>query len=422
MRQLLLATSALGVFALCQPAFADDEVEVKVGGYIRGWGEYIDQDFNSALTSDRNTVFSSDSELHFTARYTFDNGVQLGFRTEIRLWSDNRPPTDDDNTVDEASAWVDFIYGKIEFGLNDGAADQMQIREPQVSISHSINDPRVFNLIDPTNRARQLGSDNAGHIVATRTDMYFGEDNTKIIYKSPRIVGFQAGISYMPEYSETFDGFTSRSDDDPRQQSDMLELAVNYAGASLFESVDLSFYAAYQQASIEAPTGGQDDLSTWGAGVNVKWEGLTVGGSYLNTNAFANRLEIEDDFAFPNIKGRGITGNGGAGVDDDFTTTVWGAGATYSYDAFIFGVNYVAGSAERPSLPDVETRAWEVAAAYRLFNLARLTLGYQKWEFDQSGFDASASPGVQQDFEADVVYTELSLDFDDVSKLTEFFE
>ncbi len=420
MKQFLLATSALATLAFCGSALADDEIEFKVGGYVRGYGEYIDQDVNEALTSDRNTVFSSDAELHLTAKYTFDDGVQLGFRTEVRLWSDNRPPTDDDNTLDEASAWIDFLYGRIEVGLNDGAADQMYIREPQVSMAHSINDPRVFNLIDPTNRSRQLGSDNDGHIVATRTDMYFGEDNTKIIIKSPRIVGFQVAASFMPEYDETFNGFTSRDDDDSGQQSEMLELAANYVGS--LGDIDLSFYGAYQQASIEEPAFGEDDLSTWGGGVNVKYDGLTVGGSYLNTNAFDNRLEIEDDFAFPNIKGRGIVGNGGAGVDDDFTTTVWGAGATYSFDAFIVGVNYVDGSAERPLLSEVTTTAWEVAGAYRLFDLARLTVGYQHWEFGNSGLDSSSAPGVQEDFEANVVYTELSIDIDDIGKLTSFFE
>jgi predicted porin len=415
MRQLLLATSALALLAVATPALADD-FSVRVGGYVRGYLEYIDQDVNGALTDDRDFVASSESEMHLVAKNIFDDGFQLGFRTEIRLWSDNRPPTDDDNTVDEVSIFADFIYGKIEFGLNDGAADQLHIREPQVSRSHSINDPRVFNLIDPTNRDVQLGSDNDGHIVATRTDMYLGEDNTKVIITSPRIVGFQAAVSFMPEYDESFDGFGSRSSDDPRQQSEMLELAANYIGS--LGDVDLSAYGAFQSASIESPSGGEDDLDTWGAGANVKFEGLTVGGSFLSTNAFANRLRIEPAFT----EGRGITGNGGAGVDDDFTTTVWAAGATYAYDAFIFGVNYVDGSAERPLLPDVESRAWEVAAAYRLFNLARLTVGYQKWEFTQTGLDSSSAPGLQQDFEADVIYTELSFDIEDVSTLTQYFD
>lgn len=416
MRQLLLTTTALACLAASAPAFADDEFDWRVGGYARGYGEYIDQDVNEALTSDRNTIFSSEAELHLTTKYTFDDGVQLGFRTEIQLWRDNRPPTDNDNTIDEASAWVDFIYGRVEIGLNDGAADQMLIREPQVSMSHSINDPRVFNLIAPTNRDVQLGSDNAGHIVATRTDMYLGEDNAKIIYKSPRLIGFQVAASYMPEATESFDGFTSRSDDDNNQQSEMLELAVNYTGS--LGAVDLSMYSAYQQANNEASTGGQDDLDTWGAGVLVKWDGLRVGGSYLDTNAFANRLSIEPSF----VEGRGITGNGGAGVNDDFRTTVWGAGATYTIDAIVVGVNYVDGSAERPILDQVSTTAWEVAAAYRLFDVARLTVGYQKWDFGNSGYDASSAVGVQEDFEADVIYTELAIDIEDVRKFSEMFE
>jgi predicted porin len=415
MRQLLLATSALASLAASAPAFADD-FTVRAGGYIRGYAEYIDQDVNEALTSERDFIVSSDSELHFLAKNTFDDGIQLGFRTEIRLWSDNRPPTDDDNTIDEASIFADLIYGRVEFGLNDGAADQLYIREPQVSKAHTINDPRVFNLINPENRDVQLGSDNEGNIVATRTDLYLGEDNTKIIVTSPRIVGFQAAVSFMPEYDETFDGFASRSSDDPRQQSEMLELAANYIGS--LGDVDISAYGAYQAANIESPTGGEDDLDAWGAGVNVKYDGLTVGASYLSTNAFANRLRIEPAFT----EGRGITGNGGEGVDDDFITTVWGAGATYAYDAFIFGVNYVDGSAERPLLPDVETRAWEVAGAYRLFDLVRLTVGYQKWEFEQTGLDSSSAIGLQQDFEADVIYTELSFDIEDVSKLTQYLD
>jgi hypothetical protein len=415
MRQLLLVTSAWVTVALCAPAFADD-VTVRAGGFVLGYLEYIDQDVNEALTSERDFIASSESELHFLAKITFDGGSQLGVRTELKLWNDNRPPTDNDNTVDEASVFYDFVYGRAEFGLNDGAASQLFIKEPQVSKSHGINDPHVFNLIEPINRDVQLGSDNGGHIVATRTEMYLGEDNTKLIVTSPRIVGFQAAVSYMPEYDETFDGFGSRSSDDARQQSEMLELGANYIGS--LGDIDLSAYGAYQVAGIESPTGGQDDLDTWGAGINVRYEGLAVGGSYLSTNAFANRLSIEPEF----VEGRGILGNGGAGVDDDFTTTVWGAGATYSYDAFIFGVNYVDGSAERPLLPDVETRAWEVAAAYRLFDLARLTIGYQKWEFAQTGLDSSSAVGLQQDFEANVVYTELSFDIEDVSKLTAYFD
>ncbi|MFP3942663.1 MAG: porin [Alphaproteobacteria bacterium] len=154
-------------------------------------------------------VFGSDSEVHFRGRTVLDNGLGVAFRAELELEDDAEVDRDAD-TIDEVYAQVSGAFGRFQFGMQDGVADQMIISAPNVFSQFTISsiDMNPFELYaDPALNGVGLPG---GPFPPSRTRFILGitsfldtspdftADFTKIIYFTPRIYGIQLGVSFAP--------------------------------------------------------------------------------------------------------------------------------------------------------------------------------------------------------------------------------
>lgn len=124
MKKLLLSSAAVcGLAMIATPAAA--QLELELGGYFKGYGAYVDQDDDAGEVNDFD--FVRNTELHFGAETTLDNGLTVGFHTEAE--TDAGAAGSDGFNVDESYVYFSGGWGRINAGDEDGASYLLQVAE-----------------------------------------------------------------------------------------------------------------------------------------------------------------------------------------------------------------------------------------------------------------------------------------------------
>ena len=350
-KQLIGTTALVGVGALAasgvaQDANAADPLTLTIGGYYQTSLEYRDEDDNlgepGANTQDFQII--DDGEIQFTAATTLDNGIGVKARIEYEHQNQGGGTT----TADEH--WVEFSggFGQLRIGSDDNASNAMHYQAPGASLNMGVNTP-TFAI-----------TTGGGNNASTTTYVNTGGDAQKVIWFSPRIAGFQLGLSYAPDNApnDTSGGFL---DNQGGAQEDVFSVGLNFVES--FNDIDVAVSGGYLTGNLEAQTtgGNADDIEQWSAGLNVGFAGFTVGAS----------IRFSDN---------GIRNNG--------DSTTWDAGITYATGPLTVGFTYLSSEAEDPAtLGDDETDQFVVSAAYNIGPGVDLWGGVKWFEFED---DANA--------------------------------
>jgi predicted porin len=422
MTRILMTTTVLAsAFAvLATPALASDKVKLSLGGYYHFTAYSVDQDERNAAAGGlpaqplRSHGFASEGEVHIKGKTVLDNGLEVGFRAEFELEKDNArrivssPGTGNaqpnvqysDDLIDEVWGYIEGVFGRVVFGQEDGVGDLMGVFAPRVSESNRIDDAETYMFEDPASPG-QIFAPNG---LTLRTDLMISDDSTKVVYMTPRFFGVQVGVSYAPELAKNYAGFVTRQRTQPDQQSEIWEAAVNYNQS--FSNVDLAAYFGYVSGTAENPSPSTDDLEEWGFGLQAKYAGFSVGGSYRNTNS------VGGGFLTASALGAGA-------VLRDRETSIWSVGAKYETGPWAFGLNYIRGVAELATAGEKQRgQAYQAAASYEVGPGIVVILGYQHWDFEAAGTlvptfanTASAFAFTPTNASADMIYLETALSF-----------
>lgn len=325
MRKLLISTALLTVaFA----PVAKAEMEVTLGGYVNFQAAMFDND--AANNSDRD--FQSESELKVTAKGTADNGLEYGAYIEVFA------STTDTSNTDEVNLYLKGGWGKLELGDQDGAASAMGFAAPYVGIG------QVFgSYVDyvPTADRGYRNAESAADTFMKVIDTY---DDTKVTYYSPKFAGFQAGVSYVPELGSEGEGvvFTDTTSD----FRDGFEFGLGYEGE--LSGVKVKGVGTYTMA--DSTSNAVEDLSSWGLGLQLGYQGFTFGGNYVddgdsglasattndNVKKYSLGATYEADawgvglsYAQVDFDQNGVSYDSAGGTGSGGDYTAWGAGATY---------------------------------------------------------------------------------------------
>lgn len=289
MKKILLCSAALvGVAFAAAPAMA--QVDVTVGGHTKNYMGYAD---NSGDAKDFDML--RESELHFNAEGTADNGLTYGFHVETEV------DGGDGFEVEESYLYLASSLGRVNLGSEDGAAYLLQVAAP--SADSNIDGLRQY--INPFNTESVLAN-------AVLSGLDYANDATgtseKVTYLSPNWAGFQFGLSYTPstdgnlgDVTEGLAGFAG--DDD----NDFYEGAARYEGT--FNNIGFALGAGYGQSEDS------DDFQNWNVGADFDIGAFGIGAAYT---------EVESDLA---------------GIDLEADTVV--VGADYTTGPFQFGVSYL---------------------------------------------------------------------------------
>lgn len=426
--------AALAVVVLSLPSAASNW-SFDWGGQANLSGYGIDQD--EVTGNDlQDFGFAAEGKAWGRLRSVTESGIEYGVRGQLRFQSREHEFSNDliggaPDVVDEAWFYLQTAFGRLTVGLEDGAADGAGIYSPTVSDINRLDDARAFALRNPLATGYDPYTPNGAHV---RTDLSASGDAFKAVYYSPRLIGVQLSASYAPELSRGLNDLFNRNDEIDRQ-GDIWEVGLNYQGA--LSAFDVGVYAGYVKGYNEAasirtvgivadaigPAGATaftslpftpDDLEEWGAGAQVAFEGLKVGGSFKVTN----------------VAGGAGLADGGAGsvgcailagcVLPGKHTTSWGAGASYETGPWRIGAEYVNLEQELPDFLDgtalrsltQDAEAWSGAIGYEFDSNARIVAGYQQYSYQGPGgaCQGGATP-VCDTLDAGLGYIQTSISF-----------
>lgn len=353
MKKYLVASTAIISALIAMPAHA--ELNLDLGGHFRGYGVYADSD----AANKNDFELRRDTEIHFTGEATSDNGLTVGVHYEAMVGGALE--------TDEAYAYFAGNWGRVNFGSEDGAAYLLQVAAP--SADSNVDGLRTAIQANDQTGLTTLGILDGPAAVTSMTGYTgvfsnnFGtnttangvrlldydhadfQDTDRITYLTPKFSGFQGGVSYAPQAGQKTVGNSIAAvgaDNSTSTYENLWEVAGRWDGE--FEGFGLSAGAGYSTADIQSATGAlageaNGNLDTWNAGLNVAFQGFSVGAAYLNSEA---------DVV-------------GGSLDSD----TWVIGTAWDNGPYHVGASYLNQNVDRPAAAaDIDADRWTVGAGY----------------------------------------------------------
>jgi hypothetical protein len=252
-----------------------------------------------------------EGEVYFRGQTTLDNGLTVGAFVQLEALTSA-------DQIDESYIYFSGSFGRVEYGSMDSVAEQMYYGVPGTIL------PQLSTVIRNTTHYN-VGGNAAIYPQAGPGFTGYG-DWDKVNYYTPRIAGFQFGISYAPETCEdanvaslaanqaaaigqtvpgaaSFAGagggaggaggfgcigsFSNATNNG--QQGDVATLGFNYVNK--FGPVDVGAAFFWSKGNLEGPTGlgtvngiTATDRKEMGFGLNLSAYGFTIAGGWRRDN------------------------------------------------------------------------------------------------------------------------------------------
>ena len=264
-RALLLASAALPAAALAASAA---EKSVGIGGYFHGFlaaGAHDDGP-GEPNANTRNHWIAREAEIHFRADVKLDSGLAVGVFVEL----ESETCADQ---IDETFISFEGGFGRVLLGSTNGAPYKMAVLPRSALPGHGFSDPRMFHGQSGTNSVGRLGP---------LLQPIASSDSEKATYFTPRFAGLQLGASYAPDRCEengcggSYGG--AETDNDLNQQSETVEIGLNYARK--IGEVDFALSGGWARGNNENPSAGNGDQEEWSAGASLSWNGFILTGAW----------------------------------------------------------------------------------------------------------------------------------------------
>jgi outer membrane protein OmpU len=401
---------AMSGFAVAAQTKVGD-VHLKLSGYGTLVGEGIDQSNMDGLDD---VVGAIDTSLVGAFWIDSDDGMEFGGVIALDLdyatnFENSLNDAGDTTILNEAWIYADTKWGRLQAGQQDGVARIMGLRPPSVSGSVRVDNPEVYLLAYPCqalcdrDNPQFPGSMFNPNGMQLRSDIHGSDVWLKVAYFTPRIHGFQFGVSYAPDGSRNLGEFFGGGADHRNKQSNVWDFALNYLAT--WGDVDVGASVGYVMGENELndSPGFFTDLRDWGGGINLAYREWSAGVSYRNTNVVGGGPELHGSFA--------------SNVLDDEETEVWSAGIKYETGPWSFGANYITQTAGLAFTSEEQDGSGvELAVGYTLNEHIRFTGGYQHFDFEgPQGSCTTDNGGVffpQCDtLDADVAFVETRFSF-----------
>ncbi len=338
MKKLLLSTTALvaaGSLVTSQAHAAG--LEASLNGYMEQWFGFSNQDEDTTAgpaggAEFTETNFASDTEVHFNAVATLDNGLKVQYHVELEGNTSG-------DQIDESYLQLTANWGQIIFGSENSAQYKMGYGPAQFGATAITG--------DTTQWINQTGQGGGG---AGRFRTPWGSanievdsscnDDKRLTYFTPRFSGFQFGASYTANCGSQD---TNALGTDATIEH-ILSFGANFSRK--FDQVKVQVSAGYGRGEKPAGNTG-DDPETIIFGTRIGFGGFTIGGYYGDTIGAIHS---------------------GAGLVNDNENTGYAAGVSYANGPW--GVSFTWSHGEREgTIADTsedEVDRFELGGKYKL--------------------------------------------------------
>lgn len=365
MKKLLYGSTALiAAGMVASSAGAAERVKMGITGYFQAFGIYVDEDdgVGEPGANRREHSLEREGEIIFNGKTTLDNGIEVGVQVQLEAETCG-------DQIDESFIWFEGGFGRINIGSENSAAYLMHYASPTASGSFA------FGLNEPNFRPYQPGTHAAGPGATVLTNpVLLSSDSEKITYFTPRISGFQLGISYTPDNCEENGGASAPgavacggsyggAELDNNNTGEVFEIGVNFV--QKFGDFNVAVSGSWGVADDEVGTAATDDPEQWSIGAQIAFWGFTVGGAYNDAE--------------------NIAGTRG------FDTEDWNIGLRYATGPWGIGIQYAnKETSTATGVAEDEIDAVEIGASYDLGPGVSLHGGVQFWNLDDGASAAAA--------------------------------
>lgn len=288
MKKALYGTTALcAAGMLGAPGAAAESIELGLGGFMNSFVVVGDGDLDSEDDNTGSIGFWRDGEVHFNGSYRHDSGITFGAHVELEVFSDTGDGTIDQ--IDENYIFLSGDFGRVVVGSENSAAYLMHYTAPETAIA--INSGWVSTFMPAVADWGDAGE--ARTLYTTYLD--YGNDENQITYFTPRIEGFQLGISYAPSVTDS-QGEEARGGQPADHDTDFhngVGFGANYQGDLSGVGVAASFGYVRKQSPDRYDSLGAEDYQGINFGLNMSYAGFTFGGSYANI--FGGEFSVGED-------------------------------------------------------------------------------------------------------------------------------
>ena len=271
MKKILLGTTAIvaaGLIASASSAIAAEKLKLQVGGYMEQWFGYVNQD--DAPGQDFSGLdVKSDSEIQFHGSTTLDNGISVGVNVQLEANSNSG------DQIDESYLIVKGGFGEINLGSENSAMYKMHYAPADFGIGLNTGDQTGW--VSPTTNAAGNSITEGGYFRAPYGSTYVepvrANDSEKLTYYTPRVEGFQFGLSYAPETGQ--DNIASPNRD--TANTDLVMAGANFKRT--FGSASVRASLGYGTV-LDGVAGTNTEPSAFNAGIGLGFGGFGAGISY----------------------------------------------------------------------------------------------------------------------------------------------
>lgn len=282
MKKILFGTTALLAAAVIAPtAQASEPVKLQLGGFLEYWvaGAKQDGDVGTPVNS---FDIQGEGEIYFKGSTTLDNGLTVGVMVQLEAGADNN----EGDLIDESYLYVEGKYGKVIAGSTDNASYLLRATAPNAAYTEVDDTAIPAYLVNPG-------------LTDNITDTDFDGDANKLIYFTPKMYGLQLGVSYS--------GSNNPSGDDANTTTETIRKSTDfdqtYAFGASYERevgpVGVLATAGYTHSEANGSNGVTGDVQDWAFGLNLTYEGFTLGGAYRGISAgVGSAAEAKDGYAW----------------------------------------------------------------------------------------------------------------------------
>jgi predicted porin len=268
MKQTLLATTALAAISMANTVNAA-EWDVRVGGYFEQILAFSSA--NSPAGSDFDGVdVSTDAEIHFKPSITLDNGLKIGVNIQLEAFDAAG------DTIDESFVSIKGSFGEVLIGSENSAGYKMTYAAPDVTfLNINSGSTTTFIPFSGTVAGISTGDDVFRRTLGTTYLENVGNnDASRFTYFTPRFSGFQIGVSYARDPGEVNGPVNNNA-----VLNDIFDIGANYVNS--FGDFNVAISGRWGIASD--PISGMNP-EVFGAGINLGFGGVTIGGSFAEQN------------------------------------------------------------------------------------------------------------------------------------------
>jgi outer membrane protein OmpU len=282
---------------------AAERIKLGLSGYYQQWGVATDQDLKTRAVvggprakQPTNTVTNKhNSEICVIGQTTLDNGLTIGVNVQIEASSSS-------DQVDESYLFVQSpTMGQIIAGDENNAGFLLHVTAPDGGISLDSGDLLNIRAFEtgsiPTAQGTTTGTPVFDTPLGTTNLRLLDNDSGKFTYITPRFAGFQAGISYIPEFTSGGDNNSALKRNGTGDAPFGVLGAGQARGISNGVSPGLNFTDTFGGVGVQASggalfaetgsgyaaplTGHTKDLSAYNAGLQLSFAGFSVGGGWI---------------------------------------------------------------------------------------------------------------------------------------------